>query len=131
MHSFRTHIRRWMRSIDMPVTPLRELFLRRYQALLILRGVSPHHSGCRQSAMEVLLNLSRHPARQNSYLRAIIRQIGRFACKILDTMDIPADDGTEWDVPGHVVGSGLRFSVIEDPLAAMPMQVDEVQLDDD
>jgi hypothetical protein len=45
-------------------------------------------------------------------------------------MEIPADDGTDWDVPGHVVGSDPRFSVIEDPLAAMPMQ-DEVILDDD
>ena len=131
MHSFRTHIRRWMRSINMPETLLRELFLRRYQALLILRGVSPHLLECRQAAMEVLLNLSRHPARQDSYLRAVIRQIGRYIRIISETMNIPADDGTDWDVPGHVPGSGLRFSVIEDPPAAMPKQVDEIILDDD
>jgi len=55
-HSFRTHLRMCMsqHTHDMPVTELRELFLRRYQAFLILRGVSPHLLCCRQAAMEVL-----------------------------------------------------------------------------
>ena len=124
---FRTHIHTWMRSIDMPLTSLRELFLRRYQALLILRGVSPHLPRCRQAAMEVLLNLSRFPTRQDSYLRAVIREIGRLICDIANTICIPENDGTLWDVPGHLPGSCLRLSVIEDPPAAMPMVIDNPQ----
>jgi hypothetical protein len=114
--SFRTYIHTWMRSIRMPITPLRELFIRRYQALLVLRGVCPYLIGPRQAAMEVLLNLGRHPRKQELYLRAVIRQIGRLSCDILNTMCIPADDGTLWDCPGHVPGSlpGYRFGVIED-----------------
>jgi hypothetical protein len=115
--SFRTHMRLWMQSINLPETMLRKLFLRRYQALLVLRGVSPHLPACRQAAMEVLLNLSRFPGqRQDSYLIAVIREIGRLTADISATMCIPDDDGTLWDVPGHVAGRpGLRFSVIEDP----------------
>ncbi len=41
--SFRPHIRMWMRSIDMPETQLRMLFLWRYQALLILRAAAAAH----------------------------------------------------------------------------------------
>ena len=101
----------------MPETMLRKLFLRRYQALLVLRGVSPHLTACRQAAMEVLLNLSRNPgSKQDSYLKAVIREIGKLIADICATMCIPDDDGTLWDVPGHVAGrTGLRFSVIEDP----------------
>jgi hypothetical protein len=129
-HSFRTHIRMWMRSINMRETQLRELFLRRYQALLILRGVSPHVLGCRQAAMEVLLNLSRQPVKQNHYLKAVIRQIGRLINEIVVTMCIPDDDGTLWDVPGHVPGilPGYRFSVIEDPQPRQPMVIEEEQV---
>jgi hypothetical protein len=61
------------RASNMPETMLRLLFLRRYQALLVLRGVSPHLLACRQAEMEVLLNLSRFPQKQDSYLKADIR----------------------------------------------------------
>jgi hypothetical protein len=33
---------------------------------------------------------------------------------ILLTMEIPADDGTEWDVPTHIIGSGFRLAVIDE-----------------
>jgi hypothetical protein len=56
----------WMQSINMPEKMLRLLFLRRYQALLVLRGVSPHLPACHQAEMEVLLNLSRFPQKQDS-----------------------------------------------------------------
>jgi hypothetical protein len=116
MLTFRRHLRRWMISINMQLTPLRELFLRRYEALLVLRGVCPYLLGCRQAAMEVLLNLSRHPIRQQNYLRAMIRKIGMM---ITNTMvNVMVDQSSDWDVPGHIIGSGLRFSVIEDPLPA-------------
>jgi hypothetical protein len=125
--SFRTHIRTWMRGINMPLTPLRELFIRRYQALLVLRGVCLFLPGPRQAAMEVLLNLARHPAKQQNYLRAVIRQIGRLIYQIIDTMSIPADDGTLWDVPGHVPGSlhGYRLGIIADPPGANAMAIEE------
>ena len=100
--SFRTHIRYWMRGINLPMTEAREVFLRRYEALLVLRGISPYLLGPRQAAMEVLLHLARFPVRQTRYLKAVIRKISLMIRDILLTMAIPADDGTEWDVPGHV-----------------------------
>jgi hypothetical protein len=122
--SFRTHMRTWMQSINMPETPLRKLFLTRYRALLDLRGVCPHNLACRGAAMEVLLNLSRFPLRQENYLKAVIRQIGRLIQENVQQMVMPEDDSTLWDVPGHVHGSSLRFSVIEDPPAAPPAALD-------
>lgn len=112
--SFRTHIRHWMRGINMPMTEAREVFLRRYEALLVLRGISPYLLGPRQAAMEVLLNLARFPVRQTRYLKAVIRNISLMIRDILLTMAIPADDGTEWDVPTHIIGSGFRLAVIDE-----------------
>ncbi len=112
--SFRTHIRLWMRGINMPMTEAREVFLRRYEALLVLRGISPYLLGPRQAAMEVLLNLARFPVRQTRYLKAVIRNISLMIRDILLTMEIPADDGTEWDVPTHIIGSGFRLAVIDE-----------------
>ena len=117
-----------MQSICIPETPLRMLFLTRYRALLVLRGVCPHNLACRGAAMEVLLNLSRYPVRQESYLKAVIRQIGRLIQEIIQHMVMPEDNGTLWDVPGHVRGSRLRFSVIEDPPAA-PLAAPPAALD--
>ena len=114
--SFRTHMLSWMQSIDLELTPIRDLFLKRYEALLRLRGVSRYELGCRQAAMEVLLNLWRHPQRQTSYMVSMIRQLRKLIDEHL-ALGIPGA-GTahihNWDVPGHVEGSGLRFSVIED-----------------
>jgi hypothetical protein len=116
-----------MKGIDMPMTPLRELFLQRYEALLRLRKVSRHELGCRQAAMEVLLNLWRHPSRQQSYLRSMIRQIGNLINDHLALGLAGAGNAHihNWDVPGHVAGSSLRFSVIEDavPGACMPPRI--------
>jgi hypothetical protein len=80
--------------------------------------------------MEVLLNLSKCPAKQDSYLKAVIRQIGRLINEIVVTMCIPDDDGTLWDVPGRVPGilPGYRFSVIEDPQPRQPMVIEEEQV---
>ena len=122
----------------MPETMLRLLFIRRYQSLLVLRGVSPHLPACRQAAMEVLLNLSRLPQKQDSYLKAVIRNMARLTTDIVATMCIPDDDGTLWDVPGHVSGrDGLRFSVIEvnppsfPPAAPASLFAPEVMSDDE
>ena len=49
-----------MESLEMPLTPHRELFLSKYDALQSLRGIAKKDVRCLQSAMEVLLNLSRH-----------------------------------------------------------------------
>jgi hypothetical protein len=103
-----------MRGINMPMTEAREVFLRRYEALLVLRGISPYLLGPRQAAMEVLLNLARFPVRQTRYLKAVIRNISLMIRDILLTMEIPADDGTEWDVPTHIIGSGFRLAVIDE-----------------
>ncbi len=105
-----------MQSINMPETQLRKLFLTRYRALLDLRGVCPHNLACRGAAMEVFLNLSRFPLRHKNYLKAVIRQIRRLIQENVQQMAMPEDDGTLWDVPGHVHGSSLRFYVIEDPI---------------
>lgn len=96
------------------MTEAREVFLRRYEALLVLRGISPYLLGPRQAAMEVLLNLARFPVRQTRYLKAVIRNISLMIRDILLTMAIPADDGTEWDVPTHIIGSGFRLAVIDE-----------------
>jgi hypothetical protein len=66
--------------------------------------------------MEVLLNLARFPVRQTHYLKAVIRKISILIRDHLVNMAIPADDGTEWDVPGHIIGSGFRFAVIDEDL---------------
>lgn len=112
-----------MTSINMQNTPLRELFLRKYEALLVLRGVSPYLLGPRQAAMEVLLNLGRHPSRQANYLKAMIRTIGRLIIEHIETQPyhIPADQCTLWDLPGHVEGNPrLRLCVLCDPDPAAP-----------
>jgi hypothetical protein len=120
VRSFREHIRSWMRGIAMPMTEIREVFLRRYEVLLILRGISPYLLGPRQAAMEVLLNLSRSPVRREHYLKAVVRKMTLMIRDILVEMAIPANDGTEWDVPNHIIGSGFRFAVIEDPVPGVP-----------
>jgi hypothetical protein len=125
--SFRRHIRSWMRGINLRITEPRELFLRRYEALLVLRGISPYHPVPRQAAMEVLLNLWRFPVRQAHYLKAIIRKINRLICDNLVNSAIPANDGTEWDVPGHIIGlEGFRLAVVD---ADMPGQAQMVDAD--
>jgi hypothetical protein len=123
--SFRTHVESWMRGINMPMTRERELFLQRYEALLRLRKVSRHELGCRRAAMEVLLNLSRHPSRQLSYLKSMIRALGKLIEEHLALGYEGAHGHNDnWDVPGHVVGSGFRFSVIEDAVpGAMPPRI--------
>lgn len=73
--AFRRHMSRWMSGLDMELTDLRRTFLQRYEALLALREVSLDNLGPRQAAMEVLLNLWRHPERQDCYLRAIVSKI--------------------------------------------------------
>jgi hypothetical protein len=112
-----------MCGINMPMTEIREVFLRRYEALLVLRGISPYLLGPRQAAMEVLLKFARFPVRQTRYLKAVIRNISLMIRNSLLTMAIPADDGTEWDVPGHIIGSGFRLAVInEDVLGQAQIQ---------
>ena len=130
MRSFRDHIRHWMRGINLPCTEAREVFLRRYEVLLILRGISPYLLGPRQAAMEVLLNLARFPVRQGHYLKAVIRKISIMIRDHLVDMAIPADDGTEWDVPGHIIGSGFRFAVIDEDLPGQALihDVDNVDV---
>jgi hypothetical protein len=112
---FRKHIRSWMRGIQLRLTEVRDVFLRRYEALLVLRGISPYLPGPRQAAMEVLLNLWRFPVRQTHYLKAIIRKINLLIRDILSSAPSvnPANDGTEWDVPGHIIGSGFRLAVVD------------------
>jgi hypothetical protein len=106
---------RWMSGLDMEVTPLRRIFLQRYEALLALREVSLDNVGPRQAAMEVLLNLWRHPQRQESYLRAIVSKLRVLINEQLSA-GIGAPNPDDWDVPGHVPGNaGFRFCVIADP----------------
>jgi hypothetical protein len=107
---------RWMSGLDMELTDLRRIFLQRYEALLALREVSLDNLGPRQAAMEVLLNLWRHPERQECYLRAIISKIRVMISEHLSA-GIGKPDPDDWDVPGHVPGnSGFRFCVIADPV---------------
>ena len=59
----------------MQLTAQRELFLSKYDALQSLRGISKRDARCLHSAMEVLLNLSRHKERQNHYLNAVNKRL--------------------------------------------------------
>lgn len=105
-----------MSGLDMELTGLRRTFLQRYECLLALREVSLDNVGPRQAAMEVLLNLWRHPERQECYLRAIVTKIRVMINEHLSAgIGVPDEDN--WDVPGHVPGnSGFRFCVIADPV---------------
>jgi hypothetical protein len=116
--SFRTRVAKWMDSLNMPLTPRRELFLSKYDALQSLRGIQKNDVRCLQSAMEVLLNLSRHPARQAHYLNAVNRRLADAIVKAAQLKHIPADNGLLWDCPGHVdVPDGsceFHFAVLPD-----------------
>jgi hypothetical protein len=57
----------WMALINVPMTSRRKQFLRRFQVLLILRGFEILDRRSVQSAMEVILNLRRFPAKQQKY----------------------------------------------------------------
>jgi len=111
-------IGRWMDIIQMPMTNLRELFICRYTALLMLRGVRSDDPRCLKSAMEVLLNLSHHPQRQASYLRSVNRNLQQEIDESNRLTQLPANHGTVWQCPGHVGPPGVEnqyhFAVLPD-----------------
>jgi hypothetical protein len=111
---FRSAVRRWMQSINMPITNQRELFLCRYAALQNLRGIVRRDPRCVQAAMEVLLNLSGDATRQNSYLRAVNARLTELIIAAASVSEIPANHGLVWDCPAHVP-AGYRFGIVLDP----------------
>ncbi len=52
-----------MQNMDIPVTLCRKQFLRKFQALLTLRGFQFTDQRSIQSALEVILNFRRNPVR--------------------------------------------------------------------
>ena len=116
--SFRAAMHKWMNLIDMPLTAQRELFLSKYDALQSLRGINKKDVRCLQSAMEVLLNLSRHKVRQDLYLNAVNNRLSLAIVQAAQLTHIPADHGLQWDCPGHVNipegASDFHFAVIPD-----------------
>ena len=131
--TFRKHIRSWMRGIKLRLTEVRDVFLTRYDALLVLRRIPPYLPGPRQAAMEVLLNLWRFPVRQTHYLKAIIRKINLLIHDILTNAPSvnPANDGTEWDVPGHIIGSGFRLAMVDVDVVPGQAQIVDALVDVD
>jgi hypothetical protein len=131
--SFRPGMAKWMELIAMPLTTEREIFLTRYDALLSLRGVSKTDVRCLQGGMEVLLNLSRHKARQGLYLKAVNKRLSLEIAEAAKLTHIPADHGQRWDCPGHVNtpegSSEFHFCVLPDD-APVPV-VRDMQGDDD
>ena len=122
MLSFDTMIRQWMRLIRLPMNEQRELFLRLYRSLLIMRRVEPDHR-CLAVAMEVFLNLSRHHVRQQRYLRALNARLGRELAAAATCPHIHYEsDGLLWDIPGHLErGDGFHLAMVQDdPPAVLP-----------
>jgi hypothetical protein len=60
-------LKSWMEDICLPLTLPRKVFLRRFDALLTLRGFSSIDCRSVQSAMEVLLRFRKDPRKQTRY----------------------------------------------------------------
>ena len=60
-------LKNWMEDICLPLTLPRKVFLRRFDALLTLRGFSSVDFRSVQSAMEVLLRFRKDPRKQTRY----------------------------------------------------------------
>jgi len=116
-----------MNSIELPLTPIRDLFLLRYETLLVARAVCRRMIGPVRAAQGVLLNLWRCPVRQRAYLRAIIRNLNTMISDNIayeDGMAIDPDQHLLWDVPGHIRGNPqTRFAIvaIDEDLRAPPV----------
>jgi hypothetical protein len=100
---FRRHILSWMSRIQLHLSAIRNVFLLRYEALLLLRQVDRHLLGPRQAAMEVLLNLRAFPRRQHAYLQAIIRNVNAMIAANIEHesgLAIRCRQEALWEVPG-------------------------------
>jgi hypothetical protein len=124
---FRRRLLAWMRSIQLLLTPERDLFLLRYETLLVARGVSHRLNGPVRAAQGVLLNLDGFPIRQRHYLHAVIRNLNAMISENIayqSGMAIHPDQHLLWDVPGHIRGNPqTRFAIvaIDEDLRAPPV----------
>lgn len=93
-----------MDMMDLSPTPLRMAFLHKFEALLCLRGFSRVDPRSIQSAIEVIVNFSRSPVKQNHYYRAVIRNLDKLIEKAMkkEAYRLENNNEMEWDCPGHV-----------------------------
>ena len=93
-----------MRDLDLEPTPLRLAFVAKYEALLCLRSFSRPDPRSLQAAMQVILNFSRSPPKQERYYRAVIRNLDKLIAKAVKTDACRVRHATDqcWDCPGHV-----------------------------
>ena len=105
-----------MRSIQLLLTPERDLFLLRYETLLVARGVSHRLNGPVRAAQGVLLNLDGFPIRQRHYLHAVIRNLNAMISENIayqSGMAIHPDQHLLWDVPGNIRGNPqAHFAIV-------------------
>ena len=106
---------KWMDENELEMTVLRAAFLRKYQALLSLRGFKSLDPRSVVSAMEVILNFRRKPSNQDSYLRAVCRNLDKLIVRALGREAFMMRGGqASWDCPGHVGQPGWHVSVAPD-----------------
>ena len=93
-----------MRDLEIERTPLRVAFIHKYEALLCLRGFSRPDPRSLQSAVQVILNFSRFPTRQEAYYRAVIKNLDKLIEHALkkDAYKLRDLTAESWDCPGHV-----------------------------
>lgn len=93
-----------MKDMDIEPTPLRVAFITKFEALLCLRSFSIPDPRSLQAAVQVILNFSRCPTRQEAYYKAVIRNLDRMILKGIKKDAYRMRDVTDecWDCPGHV-----------------------------